>query len=311
MMRLLHLVVIAALVASAAYVYKIKFDSTVRAERVARLRAEIKRERDAVAALRAQWEALDSPARIQALTERHLTLKPLDANQVDELDRLPERPRSAGPPDAPDPIAAIIENDDDVSAPQQSSGARAMSTPERVAQQAHGRGAQAWHRRLMQALLYGRNVDRDRKARARLGLAVLAFSIIYLIIGARLVLYAVAPESHVARRSANSDAVATARPDILDRNGEVLATDVLTPSLFAEPRRIIDADEASELLTAVMPDLAGTDLRERLASKRGFVWLKREISAKQQFEVHKLGVPGVGFLTENKRVYPKAPRSRM
>src|SRR5262249_42073225 len=93
MMRLLHLVVIAALVASAAYVYKIKFDSTVRAERVARLRAEIKREHDAVAALRARWEALDSPARIQALTERHLRLKPLEANQIDELDRLPERPR--------------------------------------------------------------------------------------------------------------------------------------------------------------------------------------------------------------------------
>ena len=83
----------------------------------------------------------------------------------------------------------------------------------------------------------------------------------------------------------------------------------MTPSLFAEPRRIIDADEASELLTAVMPDLDGTDLRERLASKRGFVWLKREISAKQQNEVHDLGVPGVGFLTENKRVYPNGCRS--
>src|SRR4051812_16919812 len=98
-----------------------------------------------------------------------------------------------------------------------------------------------WLRRFTQALLYGRNVDRDRKAKARLGLAVLAFAIVYLIIAARLVLYAVAPESHVARRAVNTDAVATARPDILDRNGEVLATDVLTPSLFAAPRRIIDA----------------------------------------------------------------------
>src|SRR5262249_55415618 len=87
---------------------------------------------------------------------------------------------------------------------------------------------QSWYRRFTQGLLYGRNVDRDRKARARLGLAVLAFSLVYLIIGARLVLYAIAPESHVVRRTGNSDAVATARPDILDRNGGVLATDVLT-----------------------------------------------------------------------------------
>jgi len=163
---------------------------------------------------------------------------------------------------------------------------------------------QAWHRRLVQALLYGRGVDRNRKAKARLGLAIAAFAVVYLIIGARLVLYAVAPDVHVVRRSTAGDRVATSRPDILDRNGEILASDVMTPSLFAEPKRIIDADEASELLTAVIPDLDGTDLRERLASKRGFAWLKREITPKQQKDVHHLGLPGVGFLTENKRVYP-------
>jgi len=172
-------------------------------------------------------------------------------------------------------------------------------------QPARGR-AEPWRQRFTQVLLYGRNVDRDKKARARLGLAIIAFALVYLIIAARLLLYGIAPESHVARRAVNSDAVATARPDILDRNGNVLATDVLTPSLFAEPRRIIDADEASELLVAVMPDLASTDYRERLASKRGFVWLKRDISAKQQREVYKLGVPGVGFLNETKRTYPKS-----
>ncbi len=163
---------------------------------------------------------------------------------------------------------------------------------------------QPWHRRLAQAMLYGRNVDRTRKAKARLGLAIAAFALIYLVIAGRLVLYAVAPDPHVARRGTSGDAVATARPDILDRRGEILATDVMMPSLYAEPRRIIDADEASELLTAVMPDLDHSDLRERLASRRGFAWLKREISAKQQQEVHNLGIPGIGFLTENKRVYP-------
>jgi cell division protein FtsI (penicillin-binding protein 3) len=162
-----------------------------------------------------------------------------------------------------------------------------------------------WHRRVVQALLYGRNVDRDRKARARLGLAMIGFAAIYCVIAGKLVIFAIAPDSHVARRA--GDAVATARPEILDRNGEILATDVKRPSLFAEPRRIIDSDEAIELLTAVMPDLELSELRQRLGSRRGFAWLKREITPQQQDKVHRLGIPGVGFLTENKRIYPNGP----
>src|SRR5262249_807151 len=65
-------------------------------------------------------------------------------------------------------------------------------------------------------LLYGRNVNRSAKARARVGLAILAFALVYGIIAARLVMFAVAPESHFTRRGASKDAVATARPDILD-----------------------------------------------------------------------------------------------
>jgi cell division protein FtsI (penicillin-binding protein 3) len=142
------------------------------------------------------------------------------------------------------------------------------------------------------------------KTRARLGLAIVAFAGIYGVIALRLVMFATVSDGHGARRSVGQDAVATARPDILDRNGQVLATDVKAPSLFAEPRKLIDVDEAEELLSAVLPDLDNNEVRERLSSKRGFVWLKREISAKQQQEIHRLGIPGVGFLTENKRVYP-------
>ena len=87
----------------------------------------------------------------------------------------------------------------------------------------------------------------------------------------------------------------------------IIATDVKTPSLFAEPRKLIDVDEAVELLTAVMPDLDAKEVRERLSSNRGFVWLKREITPQQQLQIHRLGIPGIGFLTENKRVYPNGP----
>ncbi len=111
-------------------------------------------------------------------------------------------------------------------------------------------------------------------------------------------------DSHTVHRVVSGDAIATARPDILDRNGEVLATDVRVPSLYAEPRRLIDVDEAVELLTADLPDLDATELRERLSSKRGFVWLKRDITPEQQREIYRQGLPGIGFLNENKRDYP-------
>jgi cell division protein FtsI (penicillin-binding protein 3) len=158
--------------------------------------------------------------------------------------------------------------------------------------------------RLVRSLLYGRNVDRAEKARARVGFAMLAFVAVYTVIGGRLVMFAAGSDAHGARRTAGQDAIATARPDIVDRNGEILATDVKAPSLFGEPRRIIDKDEAIELLTATLPDLDTSEVRERLSSRKGFVWLKREITATQQQEIHRLGIPGIGFLRENKRVYP-------
>src|SRR5262245_66643256 len=97
-------------------------------------------------------------------------------------------------------------------------------------------------RRFVASLLYGRNVDRTAKTRARLGLAVLIFALGYAIIAARLVMFAAAPEGHGSRRAIAQDAVATARPDLLHRNGESLATDERTASLVAEPPRAIAAD---------------------------------------------------------------------
>jgi cell division protein FtsI (penicillin-binding protein 3) len=164
--------------------------------------------------------------------------------------------------------------------------------------------AEPWRQRLIRSLLYGRNVDRAAKARARVGFAMLAFAAIYAVIGGRLIMFAVVGDNHGARRAAAQDAIATARPDIVDRNGEVLATDIKAPSLFGEPRRIIDKDEAIELLTATLPDLDTGEVRDRLSSKKGFVWLKREITPLQQQEIRRLGIPGIGFLRENKRVYP-------
>jgi len=177
-----------------------------------------------------------------------------------------------------------------------------MQMPATTARGAH----EPWRRRLVRKLLYGTSVDRSVKARARIGLAIAVFGLCYAVIAGRLVMYA-ATDNTTVRRSYAADAVATARPDILDRNGEILATDVRMPSLFAEPHRIIDKDEAVELLATVIPDLDVAEVRERLSSRRRFVWLRREITTKQRQDIHRLGLPGIGFMHENKRVYPSGP----
>jgi cell division protein FtsI (penicillin-binding protein 3) len=95
------------------------------------------------------------------------------------------------------------------------------------------------------------------------------------------------------------------RPDILDRNGEVLATDIRTVSLFAEPNKIVDADEAVEKLTTVLPDLDMKGTYKKLSNRTShFAWLRRQLTPKQQSQILALGIPGIGFRPEKRRFYP-------
>jgi hypothetical protein len=108
LVRLLHIAVVAVLFLAAADVYKIKFDSTGESERVARMRGDIRRERDAIAALRAEFTRLDDPRRIEELARRHLPLKPIQVHQLDHLDQLPPQRPQLVAPGTPDPIGAVI-----------------------------------------------------------------------------------------------------------------------------------------------------------------------------------------------------------
>ena len=110
MMRILNICVIVVLVLAAADVYKIKFESTRQAQRVAKLRTEIRREHDAIGSLRAEWSKLDNPTRIQDLARRHLQLRPVEAHQLDRFDNLPERRPDLVPSGEPDPIGTVIAN---------------------------------------------------------------------------------------------------------------------------------------------------------------------------------------------------------
>lgn len=139
------------------------------------------------------------------------------------------------------------------------------------------------------------------KARNRVVMTMTVFFGIYATIAGRLVYLGMqdpdasgGPESRVT----------ASRPDIVDRNGEVLATDIKTASLFAEPRRIVDADEVIEKLSTVLPDIEVEQTYHKLKSGAGFIWLKRQLTPKQQNEILQLGLPGIGFRTEKRRFYP-------
>ena len=108
-MRIVHLFVICALVFAAAHVYHIKMESTVRMERVLKLRADIRAQRDAIAMLRAEWARLETPGRLQGLAAKHLGLRPVESQQYDRLKNLPERPPSFAKPDVTDPIGAMLD----------------------------------------------------------------------------------------------------------------------------------------------------------------------------------------------------------
>lgn len=150
----------------------------------------------------------------------------------------------------------------------------------------------------------GRISDQDTSGRLRVCFAMAGFALIYGLLAVRLVSLGVEAGTINAAGLRPADAVAATRPDIVDRNSEILATDIKTASLYAEPRRILDPDEAAEKLATILPGFDTDKVRQQLASNAGFIWLKREISPRQRRAIHDLGIPGVGFISENRRFYP-------
>lgn len=149
--------------------------------------------------------------------------------------------------------------------------------------------------------------DPERRGKLRVVLAMLGFGLLYSALAARLVFLGVGADEATDDGRSFARTASQARPDIVDRNGETLATDIRTASLFAEPRYVVDPDEATEQLVSVLPDLDRTRLRRELATDAKFAYIKREITPRQQQAIHKLGIPGIGFRVENRRFYPGGP----
>ncbi|SFV30407.1 cell division protein FtsI (penicillin-binding protein 3) [Devosia crocina] len=152
------------------------------------------------------------------------------------------------------------------------------------------------------------SLDGVRKARGNLTQARIRWMILALVIGfgavgGRLVQLGMV-ETDTTIEGQARDAITATRPPILDRNGLEMAVDIRVPSLFAEPRRIIDVDEAVTKLRTVLPNLDEAWLRNRLSGDRGFVWVQRELTPAIEEQIMRLGIPGIDFITESKRFYP-------
>lgn len=96
----------------------------------------------------------------------------------------------------------------------------------------------------------------------------------------------------------------TSRADIVDRNGVLLASSLTTESLFADPKLVIDPKEAARRLTEVL-DVKEQDVLAELQSDKRFVWIKRNLTPRQVYEVNRLGIPGLAFQREERRIYPQ------
>jgi cell division protein FtsI (penicillin-binding protein 3) len=139
--------------------------------------------------------------------------------------------------------------------------------------------------------------------RRRINVVIVVMAATFAAIAVRLVQFGVEVRQ-ISIEGREVSAIEASRPAIIDRNGLEMAVDVRVPSLYAEPRRIVDVEEAALALRQVLPEIDLQWLRNRLTGDKGFVWIKRELTPALADEIMQLGLPGIGFLTESRRVYP-------
>ena len=154
-------------------------------------------------------------------------------------------------------------------------------------------------------------IEGDRKTaietgRNRLIVAGALFSAAFLVISIRVVDVSIF-SSHLEprfTRSITKSEKYSGRADIVDRNGVLLATSLNTASLYANPRLVLDPEQAALRLSAALPDINIKMIESKLRGDRGFVWLRRHLTPRQQFAVNRLGIPALNFQREARRMYP-------
>lgn len=141
-------------------------------------------------------------------------------------------------------------------------------------------------------------------ARSRLRVLGMVMAVGFAVLGVRAVELAITSPAG-AESNATRVAERQVRGDLFDRTGQVLATTLETHSLYADPTLVWDPIETAEALVTVLPDLDAERLVRDLSSRRRFVWIQRNLTPRQRQAVFSLGLPGMGFRIEPRRVYPR------
>ncbi|MGI9368057.1 MAG: peptidoglycan D,D-transpeptidase FtsI family protein [Ruegeria sp.] len=146
--------------------------------------------------------------------------------------------------------------------------------------------------------------DRAR-ARAEGRLLVLGafFFCAFVIVGVRMGMLATS-EAQEPMANASGAAIAMQRADVVDREGRILATNLETYSVYAQPTFMIDPVAAADKLVAIFPDLKKERLIKDFTGSRKFLWIKKRISPEQKQAVHDIGDPGILFGPREMRLYP-------
>ncbi|TGD66312.1 penicillin-binding protein 2 [Tabrizicola sp. WMC-M-20] len=148
----------------------------------------------------------------------------------------------------------------------------------------------------------GRDASRNR-AEVRLLILGFAFFVAFSAIGARMGIVATT-EAAEPRSFASGAEILAQRADITDRNGRVLATNMLTHALYAHPKDMVDPARVAGELAAIFPELKADDLTRRFTDGRSFIWLRKVLSPEQMQAVHDIGDPGLLFGPREMRLYP-------
>ena len=146
--------------------------------------------------------------------------------------------------------------------------------------------------------------DRDRaRAQFRLVFLGMAFLVAYSAIGLRMGMLS-ASEPVETRTATHGAAILASRADITDRNGRLLATNMLTHSLYVQPKDMVDPKAVATQLAQIFPDLDAATLERRFTDGRSFMWVRRVLSPEQMQMVHEIGDPGLLFGPREMRLYP-------
>ncbi|MDI3335471.1 penicillin-binding protein 2 [Defluviimonas aestuarii] len=141
------------------------------------------------------------------------------------------------------------------------------------------------------------------RAEGRLLLLGLAFLAAFITVGARMGVLA-STEPAEPQTAATGASIIAQRADITDRKGRILATNLVTHSLYAQPQLMVDPARAASELVAIFPDLDEERLKADFGGKRKFLWVKKKISPEQMQLVHEIGDPGLLFGPREMRLYP-------